>query len=225
MLTNQVSMMPINACRESQKWLHGPHASLLNSIVAFHYCKMAALETPSRNRKRQRFLFDDIESDVLSEEDDNVLIGAPPGQLICFDNCATTKPDVHEDQAELANATAMHSEMNSDVLGEGSNCFNEGNEVDTDPVVSSEENLCAVSSASESGADLTFVQQANILQSMINGIVDTFPDLNFAMATGGEQPLLQISQRQLHSHPPFPHLVWFLVCRLLCSTTFTLPML
>ena len=79
----------------------------------------------------------------------------------------------------------MHSETNSDVLGKGSNGFDEGNEVDTNPVVSSEENLCAVSSASESSPDLTFVQQANILQSMINGIVDTFPDLNFVIATGG----------------------------------------
>ena len=192
MLTNQVSMTPINACRESQKWPHGLPASL-NSIVVFHYRKMDALKTPSRNRKRQRFLFDDIENDVVSEEDDNVLVGAPPRQLICFDTCATTKPDVHEDQAELANATARHSEMNSDVLGEGSNC-DEGNEVDMNPVMSSEENLCAVGSASESSPDLTFVQQANILQSMINGVVDTFPDLNFAMATGGEQLLLQISQ-------------------------------
>ena len=79
----------------------------------------------------------------------------------------------------------MHSETNSDVLGKGSNGFDEGNEVDTNPVVSSDENLCAVSSASESSPDLTFVQQANILQSMINGIVDTFPDLNFVIATGG----------------------------------------
>ena len=77
MLTNQVSKTPINACSESQKRPHGPHANL-NSIVAFHYCKMVALETPSRNRKRQQFLFDDIESNVLSEEDDNVLVGAPP---------------------------------------------------------------------------------------------------------------------------------------------------
>ena len=58
-------------------------------------------------------------------------------------------------------------------------------------------------SVSESSPHLRFVQQANIIQSMINGVVDTFPDLNFVMATGGEQPLLQISQQQLHSHPPF----------------------
>ena len=67
------------------------------------------------------------------------------------------------------------------------------------------EHLCSVSNTSETGSNsgLTFVQQATILQSMISGVVDTFPDLIFAMATGGEQPLLQISQRQLHSHPPF----------------------
>jgi len=33
MLTNQVLMMPINTCAESQKWPHGSHTSL-NSIVA-----------------------------------------------------------------------------------------------------------------------------------------------------------------------------------------------
>ena len=45
-------MTSINACRESQKRPHGPHASL-NPIVAFHYRKMAAQET--RNRKDSDF--------------------------------------------------------------------------------------------------------------------------------------------------------------------------
>ena len=81
--------MPIKACRESQRWPHGPHASL-NLIVAFHNRKMAALEILSRNRKGQPFLFDDIESSILSEEDNNVLVGAPPGQFICL------KPNVYE---------------------------------------------------------------------------------------------------------------------------------
>jgi len=111
--------------------------------------------------------------------------------------------DGHEGEAELANATTTYSKTVHDVLGEGSTCFDEGNEVHTNPVVSSEENLCSVSSASESSLNLTFVQQASILLSIINGVVDTFPNLIFAMATGGEQPLLQISQRQLHSHPLF----------------------
>ena len=44
---------------------------------------------------------------------------APRGQLIYFDVCATTKPDGHEGEAELANATATHSETIRDVLGEG----------------------------------------------------------------------------------------------------------
>ena len=164
---------------------------------------MAAQETPSRKRKRQQFLFDEFKSGVLSEEYDNILVGASWGQSIYFEACATTKVDGHEGEAELANATATYSETVHDVLGKGSTCFDEGNEVHMNPVVSSEENLCSVSSASESSPNLTFVHQASILQSMINGVVDTFPDLIFAMATGGEQPLLQISQRQLHSHPPF----------------------
>jgi len=44
-------------------------------------------------------------------------------------------------------------------------------------------------------------QQAYILQSMVGSVMNTFPDL--AMATGGERPLLQISQQQLYNHPPF----------------------
>ena len=58
--------------------------------MVFHNRKMAALEIPSRNRKTQPFLFDDIESSVLSEEDNNVLVGAPPGQFTCL------KPNVYE---------------------------------------------------------------------------------------------------------------------------------
>ena len=56
----------------------------------------------------------------------------------------------------LTTATATHSEMNSDVLGEERDRCDEDNEVDTNPVVSSEENLPSVSSASESNPDLTF---------------------------------------------------------------------
>ena len=58
--------------------------------------------TPSRNRKRQRFLFDDVENSVISEEDDNVLVGAPlRGQLIYSDNFATaTKQGVISDPDE-----------------------------------------------------------------------------------------------------------------------------
>ena len=116
--------------------------------MAFHNRRMAALETLSRNRKRQPFLIDDIESSILSEADNNVLGGALPGQLICLN------PNVHEGKAELANATATHSEMNIGVLGKESNCFDEGKEVDTNPVVSSEENLPSVSSVNESSPDL-----------------------------------------------------------------------
>ena len=147
-------MTPINACRESQKWPHGLHASL-NLLFAFHHRKMAAMETPSKNRKRQRFIFDDIESSVLSKEDDNVLVGSRTIDLF--------KNDVHEGKAKLANAITMHSKINSDILGKRSNCFDEDNEVDMNPVVSSEENLPSVSSTSESSPDLTFVQQTNIL--------------------------------------------------------------
>ena len=63
MLTNQVSMMPINTCRESQKPLHGPHASI-NSIVAFHYLSSGnAIE-----KQEKTAIF--IESGILSEEDE-----------------------------------------------------------------------------------------------------------------------------------------------------------
>ena len=83
--------------------------------MAFHYLKKAAQETASTNKKRQRFFFDEIESGVLSEEDDNILVGPPRGKLIYFDACTTTKPDVHE--GEVANPTTMRSETVCDVLG------------------------------------------------------------------------------------------------------------
>ena len=41
-------------------------------------------------------------------------------------------------------------------------------------VVSSEENIYSVSGTTESSLDLTFVQQADVLQSMVDGVVDTF---------------------------------------------------
>ena len=100
------------------------------------------------------------------------------------------------------NATATDSEVLRDVAGEGTD-FSSEDEAHTNPVVSCEEHFCSVSGASESSSDLTFIQQESILQSMVNDVGDAFPDLIFAMATRGEQPLLQISQRQLHSHPPF----------------------
>jgi len=43
---------------------------------------MVAQEMPLRKRKRQQFLFDEFKSGVLSEEYDNILVGAPRGQLI-----------------------------------------------------------------------------------------------------------------------------------------------
>ena len=51
--------------------------------------------------------------------------------------------------------------------------------------------------------DPPFTQQASILQAMAQSLVTNFPELIFSMATGSEQPLLQISQRQLHNHPQF----------------------
>ena len=72
---------------------------------------MAAQETPSRNRKGSRFLFDKIESDVLSGEGDdalvgegdNVLVGAPCEQVFYFNTSASakTEQDIDEDKAEL----------------------------------------------------------------------------------------------------------------------------
>ena len=109
---------------------------VLNLIVAFHYLKMAAQETPSRNRKRSRLLFDEIESDILSGEGDNVLVGAPREQVFYFNTSVSTKTeqDSDEDEIELTNATAMHSKIVRDVLSKGSNCF-EGNDEHTNPAM------------------------------------------------------------------------------------------
>ena len=113
---------------------------VLNSIVAFHYLNMVAQETPSRNRKRSQFLLDEIESDVLSGEGDDILVGASCEQVFYFNTSTSTKTeqDRDKDEAELANATTTCSEIVRDVLSKGSNCF-EGNDVHTNPAT-----ICAL---------------------------------------------------------------------------------
>ena len=97
------------------------------------------------------------------------------------------------------NVTALDIEVAHGIVGEGIDDFlDEGNEVHTNAV-----EIDSGRSVSASNTDPSFIQQADILQSMVQGVADAFPDLIFAMATGGEQPLLQISQRQLHNHPLF----------------------
>ena len=94
---------------------------------------MAAQETPSRNRKRLRFLFEDIESDILSGEGDNVLVDKASREQVFYFNTSTsakTEQDSDEDEAELAYATATCSKAACDDLSEGSNYF-EGNDVYT----------------------------------------------------------------------------------------------
>ena len=49
----------------------------------------------------------------------------------------------------------------------------------------------------------SFVKQAETLEAMMQNAERHFPDLVFTMVTTDEQPLLQISQRQLYNHPPF----------------------
>ena len=51
--------------------------------------------------------------------------------------------------------------------------------------------------------DPPFTQLASILQATAQSLVTNFPEFIYSMATGFEQPLLQISHRQLHNHPPF----------------------
>ena len=58
---------------------------------------------------------------------------------------------------------------------------------------------------------LSFLQQLETLQTMIHNVEDSFPDLIFAMATTGKQPMLQI----------ILHLAWFLVYMLVFNTTHT----
>ena len=48
-----------------------------------------------------------------------------------------------------------------------------------------------------------FVKQAETLEAMMQDVERRFLDLAFTMATMDEQPLLQISQRQLYNHLPF----------------------
>jgi len=73
----------------------------------------------------------------------------------------------------------------------GRNVVGEGNEVSANVEVN------------PSNVDPPFAQQASILQEMAQSLVNAFPEFIFSLATGSDQPLLQISQRQLHNHPPF----------------------
>ena len=97
--------------------------------------------TPSRSRKRRRFLFDEVENNISSEENDNFLVGTlPRGQLIYSETFVTVMKqdnDCDEDEAELANTTATNCKTFCGVSSEGNNCFANGNEMHTNPVVSS----------------------------------------------------------------------------------------
>ena len=56
---------------------------------------MEAVETPSKtpSRRRERFLFDEIEEDIRREENDNSSVGILSEKLICLDS--TFKDDEH----------------------------------------------------------------------------------------------------------------------------------
>ena len=47
-----------------------------------------------------------------------------------------------------------------------------------------------------------FIKQAETIEVMMQNAERCFPHSMFTMATTGEQPLLQISQRKLYNHPP-----------------------
>ena len=160
--------------------------------------------------KRRRFLFDEIESGVLSEEDDNILMDSPRGKVVCFDASMS-------DCNELGGKRGGKSVEEGDILclgiedvhgsaGEEIGFTDEDNQAVS---INAAEDTHSGESVSASNTRIdcidlpSFIQQTDILMSLMQGVVDSFPDLNFAMATGDEQPLLQISQRQLHHHPPF----------------------
>ena len=152
--------------------------------------KMASQETPSRCLKRQRFLFDEIESGILSEEDDNILMDPPRGKVVCFDALMS-------DCNELGGKRGIKGEEEGDILclgvedvhgstGEEIGCTNEDNQAVS---INAAEDTHSGESVSASNTRIdcidlpSFIQQTDILMSLMQGVVDSFADLNFAMAT------------------------------------------
>ena len=158
---------------------------------------MEAQGTPSRKRTRQRFLFEEVERTFLNEEDDAITEGFSAEQL-----ALSNEPDIEDEKEDRGAASVI--DIDEPDGHEGVGREEGGNNYDEEIQLNAVENLNSERGAtSSSNADPPFVQQANILQSVSLSLVDTFPELNFSMATGSEQPLLQISQRHLHNHPPF----------------------
>ena len=148
-------------------------------------------KTPSRKRKRERFLFDEIEEDILREENDSNSVAMLSEKLpICLDG--TCKDD----------ETTVNI-MRSEVLQESHTESGDFQSRDSGKA-EDEECLSDVSSSDDMPSEMpSFLQQLQTLQAMMHKVESSFPDLIFAMATTGKQPVLQVSQRQLHNHPPF----------------------
>jgi len=62
---------------------------------------MAAPETLSQNQNRHQFLFHEIKSGILSEEDDGILAGFSKEKLVCFDTSN------HEPNGEVSVITTV----------------------------------------------------------------------------------------------------------------------
>ena len=161
---------------------------------------MSTPETPSRNRNRERFLFDEIES-YFPSEDNCILAGEG---LICFD--ASTLNNEDENQVTERNTNEPVDYDGDGVEHPTADVIVTHDEIDLGEEFDdnrASEDFGSAKGASTSSVDPPFNQQANTLQSMVGGVMSSFPELNFVMATGGERPLLQISQQQLYNHPPF----------------------
>ena len=140
-----------------------------------------ARETPCRKRKQRSFLLDEIFTE------DNLLMEWP-----CQDATASGK-----ESDEIDNDEQLSGNEAGNFLG--------GNE----PLSISRFGEAAAdceNSSRDTGSIIpapSFVKQTETLEAMVQDKERRFPDLAFAMATTDEQPLLQISQRQLYNHPPF----------------------
>ena len=125
------------------------------------------------------------ENDILAEKDD-FLMGCGP----CQDSIASKKEsteEVDDDEQLRVNKAGDFRGGNKplSVREAVANCENSSN--NTGSIIPAP----------------SFVKQAETLEAMMQDAERRFPDLAFTMATTDEQPLLQISQRQLYNHPPF----------------------
>ena len=125
------------------------------------------------SRKRERFLFDEIEEGIRRKENDSSSVRILSEKLICLD--VTCKDD------ETA-ANIFDSEVVQEIHDSESGDFQRRNSGKT----INENSLIDISSSDAVPSEMpSFSQQLQTLQAMLHNVESSFLNLIFAMATTG----------------------------------------